>query len=201
MLLPVLLLMGWFAYEQSPAWFNPAPMWLQPTHADAVLGACEALASLRSYGGAFTTAAGTTEITADAARAEADAVVARQFDVPPGAYSVPAGPSLVRAAFPDSGERLAWLNVAILDHDMPGKVVVVYTDANTNEPLAVVAGVTATAPLESCGGGTVSRRALVRQYLPLIALAGYGGLIAAGMLARGLMRRRRRAADTKTSEL
>lgn len=109
LLIPALALIGWFVYEQLPTWQIPA--WLQPGSGSAVRGACEALASMRTYGATFTN--DTTALSAADARAKADALVVQQTDLPTGNYADSRGPSLVRATFPGVGPRLAWLNVAV----------------------------------------------------------------------------------------
>ena len=189
--LPALVLLGWFVFEQAPSWFPSAPRWLQVTSGEAVSGACEAMASVRAYSGRFVSEGGSS-VSADDARARTDEIVAQTYDLPTGDY-VEAQPSLVRATFPDVGERLAWLAVANLDaggETRLGKASVVYLDAQTGEPLAVITAVAVTDAREACGGPPISRRVLLRQYLPLLALVGYGVIVLAGYAVVALRRRR-----------
>lgn len=196
--LPALLLAGWFLYEQLPVLFPAAPVWLRPDHPDAVPGACEAVASLRAFNGTFENAR--TGIDAEGARLAADFVIAQTYDLPPGRYTAEQATALVRARFPDAGERLAWLNVAPLDtgESRLGKAAIVYIDAQTGEPLALITAPAVTDARTACGGPPVSRRVLLRQYLPLLLLAGYVGIIGI-MTAVALLRRRWKRAATATT--
>ena len=193
--LPALVLLGWFIAEQSPNWFPSEPRWLQVTSDQAIPGACEAMASLRAFGGRFSPDTNVA-LSAEVARATADEVVAQTYDLPAGRYTREA-PALVRATFPDVGERLAWLNVAALDTGSDarlGKASIVYLDAETGETLSLITAVSVTDARTACGGPPVSRRVLVRQYLPLLALVGYG-LIALAGYAVVLVRRRQISAQ------
>ncbi len=190
--LPALTLIGWYIYEQLPTWQIPA--WIQPGAGDAARGSCAALATMRTYGATF--AGDSTAISAADARARAEALVSAQTDLPPGQYVDPRGPALVRAVFPGVGPTLAWLNVAALDDPRTdaaarlGKDAVIYLDAQTGDPLAFVVAAGVDDPLIACGGGPVSRRELARKYAPLIALAGYIGLVTVGLLVASRLRRR-----------
>ncbi len=197
LLLPALALIGWYVVEQLPAWQIPA--WIQPSNPDAARGSCAALATMRTYGATF--ASDSTVLSAADSRAKADALVSQQTDRPPGSYADTRGPALVRATFPDVGQRLAWLNVAALDDPKTdpnarlGKAAVIYLDAQTGDPLAFVVAAGVDDPLVACGGGPVSRRELIRKYAPLIALAVYAVLAALGLFLALFLYRQRSEKD------
>jgi hypothetical protein len=193
--LPALVLLGWFIVEQAPNWFPAAPVWLRVTGDDAIPGACEAMASLRAFNGRFSSDTNAAGLTADDARATADEVVAQTYDLPPGRYTGEA-PALVRATFPDAGERLAWLAVADLDAGGAarlGKASIIYIDTVTGEALSVITAVSVTDARAACGGPPISRRVRVRQYLPLLALVGYVLIVLAGYAVVWLRRRQTHA--------
>nr|PZN50764.1 MAG: hypothetical protein DIU68_17695 [Chloroflexota bacterium] len=190
--LPALLLAGWFVYEQAPIWFSGTPAWLDPKHPEAVPGACGALSALRVYRGRFVSE--TAALDAGAARERANRVAAEYYALPDGDYALDQGPALVRANFPQAGERLAWLALADLDAGDEarfGKVAIMFLDAENGDLLALHTGMSASDPQAACGGGPVSRRALLRQYLPLLLALGYVIVIAAGGLAARWWRKRR----------
>jgi hypothetical protein len=192
--LPALVLLGWFIVEQSPIWFPAEPRWLQVTSGEAVPGACEALASLRAFGGRFSPDTNAA-VSANDARTAADEVVAQTYNLPAGRYTREA-PALVRATFRDVGERLAWLNVANLDSGSDarlGKASIVYIDAATGEALSLITAVSVTDARTACGRPPISRRVLVRQYLPLLVLVGYVLIVLAGYSVVQLRRRQIRA--------
>ena len=189
LLLPALVLAGWFVFEQAPTWFPAAPVWLRPSSAEAIPGACEALASLNAYRGSFADDA--VAVSRDDARQQAEALAAETVDLPPDAVTLDQPPVLVRAIFPGVGERLAWLGIVRLETDAAlGKAAVVYLDAQSGEPLAVIAAASAVDPAASCGRPVVGRRALVRQYLPVFLLMGYAVLLGLAALV-WLVRARR----------
>lgn len=193
-LLPVLLPLGWFVYEQFPAWtFNP-PEWLRVNDPAAVDGACAAVASVRTYNGRFVS--GEPPVSAAEAREQANTLVAAQHDLPPGDFVSQPGTALVRATFPpDQQNRLAWLHLAVIapvgaDDTEPGKLALVYIDAETGEPLAYSVVAAVRSPDVACPPPPVSRRALLRAYLPLVLAVGYVGLVGSGWVVLAWRRRR-----------
>ena len=115
--LPIVVLLGWFVTERAPAWFPTVPGWLRPTSANPALGACEALAAVDAYGGEFINFAEPTTLMPQDATARAREHVQATIDVGPDAAISLSRPTLVRATFPDAGERLAWLIIATLPKD------------------------------------------------------------------------------------
>jgi hypothetical protein len=200
LLIPIVALAGWFAYEQYPAWTRNRPDWLQPRHPTVVPGACAADASVMAYGGRYVSGGAT--VSAGESRQLTDELVAQQHDLPAESYALENASTLVQANFPEMGERLAWLNIALIEPAGDtvtgtefGTVAIVYLDAATGDPLAYVVDVSARDPLTACGGGPVSRRELLRQYLPLALAVGYVGLV--GLIGVGwwLLRRRRKSSQ------
>lgn len=189
-LVPALLLAGWFVYERAPVWFAATPAWLNPSGDSAIPGACEALDALRVYRGRFVSESATLDV--DSARAQANATIAQHYALPAGSTVAPQHIALVRATFPDGGERLAWLALADLapgDDGRLDQVAIVFIDAQTGDLLALHTAMSASDPRVACGGGPVSQRALLREYLPLLLALGWLGLAAFGWI---LMRLRRR---------
>lgn len=192
--LPLIVLLGWFVTEQSPTWLSAVPGWLRPVSAAPFTGACEALASVNAYQGEFIRYATPTTLQAEDARSRAREIVQSGYDVlPPGEASL--SPAvLVRGAFPGSGGALAWLVVAVLPKEADARfdrVAIVFVDAESGLVRALDTAVSVTDAAAACGGGPVSRRALVRQYLPLLLAAGYALLVACGVLVRGWWLRHR----------
>ena len=194
--LPLVVLLGWFVTEQSPTWFSAVPAWLRPTGANPVTGACEALASVDAYGGEFIRYVTPTTLTADDALARTREVVQSSYDLTLADDAGLSTPALVRGTFPGSGQQLAWLVVAVLPKDADARfdrVAVVFIDAETGDLRALDTAVSVTDAATACGSGPVSRRALVRQYLPLLIAAAYVALVTfVVLLRRWWMRRRAR---------
>lgn len=180
---PALGLVGWFVYEQYPVWSRPRWGAVNP-------GACAATASLEIYNAGWQPFAQPT-ITRDAGRAIAGDLITQQYGLP--ARQLSADESLlVAATFPDSGERLAWVYLGLLgegDESTPGKAAVVYIDADSGEPLTLITAGAAADPRTACEMAALSRRALVRTYLPLVIAAGYAFKV--GIIVSLLALRRR----------
>jgi hypothetical protein len=192
--LPILVLAGWFISEGLPRWMPPTPPWLTATNPAAVPASCDAVASLNAYHASFTNDTAGVTISAEESRNRTDELVAAQYGLPDGHYAVEQGPALVRGTFPNVGERLAWLNVALLENNVEarlGKAAVVYVDAETGEPLAILTAAAVENPMTACGPAPMSRRDLLRRYLPLLLMGGYLALVMAGVGIRYIVGRRR----------
>ncbi len=194
--LPLVLLLGWFVVEQSPSWFSAVPAWLRPTSPDAVTGACEALAAVEAYGGSFDGDLPWLGLTAPDALAAAREAAANAYEesLPPSAFSQPV---LVWATFPNAGNRIAWMTIATLAKPPDARfdrAGILFIDADNGELLALHTANSVTDAAAACGSGPVSRRALVRQYLPLLLTAAYVGLVGVGLLLRRWWTRRTRKA-------
>ena len=192
--LPLVVLLGWFVTEQSPSWFSAVPAWLRPTSTTPATGACEALASVNAYGGEFIRYATPTALTADDAVTRTREAVQANYGFTLEDDTSVSPPVLVRGTFPASGERLAWLVIAVLPKEPDARfdrVAVVFIDAETGDLRALDTAVSVTDARAACGGGPVSRRALVRQYLPLLLAAAYVALVTFGVLLRRWWLRRR----------
>lgn len=191
--LPIIVLLGWFVTERAPGWMVTVPGWLRTVGADPALGACEALTAVDGYQGEFINFYQPTVIRAPEAPAYARAGVeaATGLTLESAASLSPA--ALVRATFPQAGERLAWLVIATLPKDADARfdrVAVAFVDGDTGDLLAMNTAVSVTDARTACGGGPVGRRALVRQYLPLLVTAAYVGFLVAGLYLRALWQRR-----------
>lgn len=198
---PALLLASWFVYERAPVWFSATPAWLNPSGESAIPGACEALNALKVYRGRFV--AESAALDADTARARANTAIAEHYALPAGGTAHTRHAALVRATFPDGGERLVWLALADLAPGAEGrldKAAVVFVDAQTGDLLALHTAMSASDPRVACGGGPVSRRALLREYLPLLLALGWLGLAAFGWILIRLRRRRRMRATAARAD-
>jgi hypothetical protein len=165
--------------------------------ADATLADCESAASLAAYHAQ--PAQGGAAISADDALKRADDVLAQQYQQPDGTplSGTSAGaPRLVQATI-GGQQRLAWLTVMLLDNETTassgaslGKAAVIYLDAQTGDPLAVITDV-AVSSLSSCGTPRFSLTS--RQILPLALLGAYVALVII-VGATVWLRKRKRAA-------
>jgi hypothetical protein len=190
--LPLVLLLGWFVTEQAPRWLPTVPGWLRPASGEAATGACEALAAVEAYDGSFINFFQQSALHMDDARARArqHAEAAYGVTLPDDASLSPA--TRVTATFPGVGERLVWLAIATLPKapdDRFDHVGVLFVDAETGDLLALNTATSVVDAATACGGGPVGRRALVRQYLPLLLAGAYVGVVGVGLLGWRLFKR------------
>lgn len=170
------------------------PGWLRPTSAEPAPGACEALGVVAGYQGEFINFFQQTAITREDAPAVALAHAQSTVDVD-GEIAVTPHAALVRATFPQAGERLAWLVLATLPRDGARfeRVASVFIDADTGDLLALSLANTVADSAAGCGSMPLTRRELVRQYLPVLIAVAYSGFIVLGItLARWWKRIRAR---------
>ncbi|MDX2137720.1 MAG: hypothetical protein SF123_06460 [Chloroflexota bacterium] len=181
--IPIILLVGWFLVEQLPLWFAPQPPWTRYPDLVALPGGCEAANALRLYGAARG-ADETTALTADDAQTTTVALIEQQYPDERFTFALP--PELVRGSFGDTA--LAWFGIAMFARDdttAPAGAIV-FLDAQSGAPLSVItvlgAGIEGA---DGVCGAFAPRpqglRAALRPYLPLLALAGYVGIV--GMAA------------------
>lgn len=192
-MLPLVVLLGWFVTEQSPRWLSNVPGWLRPTATDAAVGACEALASVNAYRGQYINFVQPTTVLPDEAQRLARGYTEATYSVTLADASSLSAPTLVRATFPGVGERVAWMVIATLPRAADARfdrVGIVFVDAERGELLALDSAVSVVDAASACGGGPIGRRALVRQYLPVLLAVGYAGLVAFGWVVQWAWRRR-----------
>lgn len=175
--------------QQFPILLAPQWWWISANNPDGAPAACEAATSLSLYDGErvlFEQPA----ISSDQAKAAADDWIAAQYvmvdeDETPITSLEYGGPSLFRATL--NGERrLVWLYTARLktSHiagtpgmDMPGAAAIVYMDANTGEPLALLSAVGAGNAPAMCPFPLRDWAVVTVRSTPFLALAGYIGLL------------------------
>lgn len=201
--LPLLVLAGWLFSRQAPVLLGPQWWWLSASGTSGAPAACEAAASLQRYGGQrvlFQQPA----IASQDALARAQAAIADHYQLADGAPVTileTGGPSLFSAVF--AGERrLVWLVSAriatsqIADlpgTDMPGAAALVYVDAATGEPLALLSAVGAGQAAVMCPFPLRDWAVATVRSTPFLLLAGYAGLLVVlglGIGLRGLWRKR-----------
>lgn len=173
-LLPAVILGGWLLAEQLPLWTAPRYWWITPADAPA---ACAAIGTLTTYSATRSNA--TPAVSAAEARSRAEKVLQWQYNlpVPPERFS---DPLLLSGTF-NGDRRLAWLITAALD--VGGSVI--YVDAATGDPLAVIAAVTPNAACPFDLRGALVNMARSRAFL---LFAGYSGIVI-GLLLRRFRRR------------
>lgn len=174
LLIPAVLLGAWLLSEQLPVWTAPQPWWITPADAPA---ACAAVGTLTAYGA--TRINDTVAVTPAEALNRAEKALTWQYQLaaPPERFS---DPLLVRGTF-DGAPRTAWLITAALD--VGGSVV--YLDATTGDPLAIVAAVTPNAACPFDLRGTLVDMARSQSFQ---LFAGYVGLLVVGAVALLVMR-------------
>lgn len=183
LLAPAVALIAWLVVAQLPRWTAPTRGWFAPE----TPGVCAAAASLAVYqavrGGS------PDAISPDQARAVAEAVAGAHYDAPVTQVSAPLA---VWATLPEAGgERRAYAVVtARLGNDAPEKAAVIYLDAGSGEPRALLTAVED--PAAACDFDLRAALVAVAKSPPLLLLAAYGGIIAGAWLARRLVRRRLR---------
>lgn len=181
LLIPAVLLGAWLLSEQLPVWTAPQPWWITPADAPA---ACAAVGTLTAYRASRVN--DTVAVTSAEALNRAEKALTWQYQLtaPPERFS---DPLLVRGTF-DGEPRTAWLITAALD--VGGSIV--YLDATTGDPLAIVAAVTPNAACPFDLRGTLVDMARSRAFQ---LFAGYVGLLVVGTVALLVIRvlRKRRA--------
>jgi hypothetical protein len=181
LLLPAVILGTWLLSEQLPVWTAPQSWWLTPTDAPA---ACAAVGTLTAYRAARVN--DTVPVTPAEALNRAEKALTWQYQLaaPPEHFS---DPLLVRGTF-DGEPRTVWLITAALD--VGGSLV--YLDATTGDPLAIVAAVTPNAACPFDLRGTLVDMARSRSFQ---LFAGYLGLLVVAGVALLIIRviRKRRA--------
>jgi len=192
--LPALILGGWLLSQQLPTLLAPQWWWISANHPNGAPAACEAATSLRLYDGErvlFEQPA----ISADAAKIATDSLITEQYASADGEVITPVeygGPSLFRATL-DGQRRLVWVVTAQLETshvagmpgtEMPGAAAIVYVDANTGEPLALLSAVGAGNAPAMCPFPLRDWAVVMVRSTPFLALAGYMGfLIVLGIAA------------------
>lgn len=181
LLIPAVILGAWLFSEQLPVWTAPQQWWISPADAPA---ACAAVGTLTAYRASRVN--DTVAVTPAEALNRADKALTWQYQLaaPPERFSAPL---LVRGTF-DGEPRTAWLITTALD--VGGSIV--YLDATTGEPLAIVAAVTPNATCPFDLRGTLVDMARSRAFQ---LFAGYVGLLVVGAVVLLVMRvlRQRRA--------
>jgi hypothetical protein len=180
--IPIILLVGWFLYEQLPIWFAPQPPWTRYPDLVALPGGCEAANALRLYA-AERGATDTTVLTAGNAQVAIETVLEQQY--PDTAFTFALPPEPVRGSFGESS--LAWFSLAtfVRDDASAPSGAIVFLDAQSGAPLSVITvlGAGAEGADGVCGSFAPQSRGLraqLRPYLPLLALAGYAGIVTVG---------------------
>jgi hypothetical protein len=115
---------------------------------------------------------------------------------------VAAGPTLVRATFPDGEARNAWLYAEMVSLDprfLSGEIALVYLDDSSGAPLLLIDAIQINDPLMGCGALPVDLPNFARVMLVGLLLA-YGLLLGAGWLFFRWRRRRAAKRDLKLNE-
>lgn len=177
--LPAFLLAGWFVLNLWTAWTTPDPQWLTLADDAHAAGVCEAVQSLRAYRAERIAAAGDGWLSAAEARKLAERALHRHAPD----FSAPiAGTALFRITLPDGAARPAWLALTALELEPTDKAALVYIDAETGAPLALITSLNVGEPAAVCGYDPNGAR--IRLWLPLVLLAGYLLVIGAVALIR-----------------
>lgn len=177
--LPALALAGWFVFGLWTAWTSPNPLWLTLSDEAQAIGACEAVESLRAYRAERIVAADAGWLSAAEARKRAERALSRHI---PALSPAIGGTALVRITPPDGAPRPAWLALAALEFDSSDKAALVYVDAETGDPLTLIAGLNVGDPAEVCGYDPNGAR--LRLWLPLALLSGYLLVVGGAVLLR-----------------
>jgi hypothetical protein len=171
--LPPLALILWLVAAQLPRWTAPQPGWF--TGGEDTPGVCAAVGSLALYGASRgDPSAG---IGLDAARTSATKVVAEHYDAAALALG---DPLAVQAALPNTERRAYYVVTALLTQDALPKAAVIYLDAATGEPRALI-----TATEDPAVGCAFNLRAALLDALrspPALALGVYLVVVIGGAL-------------------
>ncbi len=165
--LPVILLLGWFLYEQILIWVTPVPHWIAGqgqfsyhfchSLGNWIVGEVEPVEDMQ-----------TARITREQAGDVMERVLARYHDFVP--LMEANGPRLVRATFPDGQRRLAWYEVVFIKMHtggLAGEATGVYVDALTGEPLLLIPNVGVGDPCMTCTCPALNLPFRLRQCLAL----------------------------------
>jgi hypothetical protein len=168
--LPIVILLGWFIYQQVPIWTAPKPL-QTVSRQGRVYESCADAAEFETYEPVEGTPA--TEITAEQARIIANRVAARKYGFfwSWSRY----GPNLVQTD-PHS-KQLAWCYVMIIDErdwQLSGESAAIYLDAQTGQPLVLVTNFRVQNPLErGCHPVGVDTQPLWGRWVAAALLALY----------------------------
>jgi hypothetical protein len=177
--IPALALIAWLVAAQLPRWTAPQPGWF----AADTPGVCAAVSSLVLYGAARTSVGGIAPETAKTAAAK---LVSDHYGISPLTIGEPLA---VQATLPNQERQTYYVVTAALSNDAPPKAAVIYLDAATDDPRALI---TATEdPALNCAFNVRAALLAALRSPPPILLAAYL-LIAAGALAARALRGRHR---------
>jgi hypothetical protein len=175
--LPIIVLLGWFLYEQILIWATPVPHWIASKGQH--VNHCRAIEQWFEAEPVEDTQA--ARITRPQAGDIAQRVLARHHGFAP-LTEANGSPRLVRATFPDGRRRLAWYEVVVIDDggaSLEGKATVVYLDALTGEPLMLIPDVGVGDPCMACGCPAINLLFRPRQFVALGLLTAYLLILAA----------------------
>jgi hypothetical protein len=187
--LPALLLAGWLLSEQLPILLSPQWWWISANSPIGAPAACEAASTLRLYNGERVLFEQPT-VSSEDAKVTADRLIAEYYvgedeaAVSPLEYG---GPSLFRVSL-DGERRLAWLYTAQIATSrvaglpgvaMPGAAAIIYVDASTGEPLALLSAAGAGNAEAICPFPLRDWAVAAARSTPFIAFAVYTGLLLA----------------------
>lgn len=183
LLLPALALIVWLVAAQLPLWTAPQTNWFaQGTpEVSTTPGVCAAVESLTLYGGTRTNPAG---IGREAAAARAAQVVTEYYDT--AALTV-SEPLAVDATVTDERRAYFVVTARLTDDEPPGSLAntatVIYVDAETGEPAAVITALDD--PAADCDLNLRETLVTALKSPPTLLLVAYGALavIAAGVAA------------------
>lgn len=177
LLLPALALVVWLVAAQLPRWTAPAPGWF----ARGTPGVCAAVRSLALYDARRVDPA--DGLGREAAQADAERVAADHYDAAPLDVSEPLA---VEASLPGAPRSVYSVVTVRLSDAAPEKAAVIYLDAATGEPRALI---TATDdPAAICDFDVRAALLAAVKSPPLILLVAYVVLVAGVALVRRIAR-------------
>jgi hypothetical protein len=180
--IPALVLIGWLIAAQLPRWTAPQANWFVPN----TPGVCAAVDSLVLYGA---TRANVGGIGRDVAILDAAQVVQTHYEFGtaalPSSRSEPLG---VQATLPGDLPRTYYVITMALSDDPLPKAAVIYLDAATGDPRALIMGIAD--PAANCDLDVKAALLAAAKSPPLILLVIYG-VIAAGAFVVGWLLKRR----------
>lgn len=181
LLLPALALIVWLVAAQLPRWTAPQPDWFAPD----TPAVCAAVQSLALYDARRVDPA--DGIGREAARADAEQMIADYYDAPPLAVSASLA---VEAALPGGERRAYFVVTARLTDAAPEQAAIIYLDAATGEPGGLI-----TATVDPAATCDFDLRGVLLAGLrspPLLLLIAYSLIATGALFARRLARRRHR---------